>query len=54
MGEYKMLICDKCGGKVNEGFQFCPHCGDPITKADVSPREVTRSKVLRLDGLWIC
>lgn len=44
-----MLICDKCGGKVNEGFQFCPHCGDPITETDLPSKEVSRSNVAQVD-----
>lgn len=44
-----MLICDKCGGKVNEGFKFCPLCGDPITEADTPSKEVSTSNIAQVE-----
>lgn len=26
------MICPKCGGKIEKGATYCPHCGYPVTK----------------------
>ncbi len=35
-----MLICDKCHGKIPNEAKFCPHCGDPVTEADLPAGEI--------------
>jgi hypothetical protein len=40
-----MLVCDKCGARINQGAKFCPQCGDPVTEADRVSIPVTESHI---------
>lgn len=44
-----MLVCDKCSGKITDGARFCPHCGDPVTEADLPESAVTRSSAVEVE-----
>lgn len=44
-----MLKCDKCSGTIQEGARFCPHCGDPVTEADVAIRDVAATNVAEVE-----
>ena len=34
-----MLLCEKCGTKVDEGTKFCPSCGNPMEVPAVQQQE---------------
>lgn len=41
-----MIRCEKCGGEVEEGRGFCPHCGAPLAtgaQAQTPPADAPRS-----------
>ena len=44
-----MLQCDKCGGKILDGSAFCPHCGDPVTEADLPVADLVEDDVAQVE-----
>jgi hypothetical protein len=44
-----MLVCDKCAGKIIDGSQFCPHCGDPVSAADRAEEAISSSSVAQVE-----
>ena len=40
-----MIRCERCGGEVEEGLGFCPHCGKPLAagQAQTPPVEAPRT-----------
>lgn len=44
-----MLICDKCGARINEGSNFCPQCGDLVTEADRVDTPIRQDEVATVE-----
>lgn len=44
-----MLICDKCNASINEGSNFCPQCGNPITEENRVNVPATESQIANVE-----
>lgn len=35
-----MAFCQNCGNKLNPEAKFCPECGEPVVKKDMTKRKI--------------
>ena len=44
-----MLLCEKCGTKVDEGTKFCPSCGNPMEAPALEQQAQTQQNTAQTD-----
>ena len=44
-----MLLCEKCGTKVDEGTKFCPSCGNPMEDPALEQQAQTQQNTAQTD-----